>query len=187
MSALAVLIDPQSGAMTPSTGQYSKRLSELRDLYRDKKALDEILANKGDVVAYEVQEFTQPDADIFFGTTTMYPGRVGEEFFMTRGHFHMRRDRGEVYYTQSGEGLLLLESRVGETHTVAMRPGSCVLIPPDWAHRSINTGNVPLVFVWVCSTDAGHDYGDILKRGMRKLVVCKDNTVQVVTNLDFAE
>ena len=187
MLPVAVLIDSKSGAMTPSTGQYSKRLSELRVLYRDKNAFDAILANHGDVVAYDVQEFTQPDADIFFGTTTMYPGRIGEEFYMTRGHFHLRRDRGEVYYTQSGEGLLLLESRDGETQAVEMRPGSCVFIPPDWAHRSINTGDVPLVFVWVCGTDAGHDYANILKRGMRTLVVSQGNAVKLIPNPDFAE
>ena len=187
MFPLGVLIDSNSGAMNPSTGQYSKRLSELRAIYQDQKALDEILAKQGDLVVYEVQEFTQPDADIFFGTTTMYPGRVGEEFYMTRGHFHLRRDRGEVYYTQSGEGLLLLESRDGETQAVAMRPGSCIFIPPDWAHRSINTGDIPLVFVWVCGTDAGHDYADILKRGMRKLVVSQDNAVKLIPNPDSVE
>ncbi len=187
MPTEAVSIDSKSGTMTPSTGHYIKRLSELRALYQDKKALDEILANQGDVIAYEVQEFTQPGADIFFGTTTMYPGRVGEEFFMTRGHFHLRRDKGEVYYTQSGEGLLLLESREGETRSVAMRPGSCVFIPPDWAHRSINTGDVPLVFVWVCSTDAGHDYADILNHGMRKLVVGSNNDVKLTPNPNFTE
>ena len=186
MLPLGVLIDTKSGAMTPSTGRYLKRLNELRGIYRDQEALDAILAARGDIVAYEVLEFIQPGTDIGFGTTTMYPGRVGEEFFMTRGHFHQRRDRGEIYYTQSGEGLLLLQSREGETQTVDMKSGSCAFIPPDWAHRSINTGNVPLVFVWACNPDAGHDYGEILARGMRKLVVSRDGSVALVPNPNFA-
>ena len=90
---------------------------------------------------------------------------------MTRGHFHQRRDMGEVYYTQHGSGLLLLESRDGRTETVDMRPGVCAFIPPDWAHRSINVGGDRLVFVWVCNPEAGHDYADILSKGMRKIVV----------------
>ena len=186
MFPVGVAIDPESGAVAPSTGRYTKRLSELRGLYRDTAALDAMLASNGDSVAYEVIEFRQEGSDLFFGTTTMYPGRVGDEFFMTRGHFHERRDRGEVYYTQSGQGLLLFESRDGETRSVEMKPGVCAFIPPDWAHRSINTGSQPLVFVWVCNPDAGHDYAEILKRGMRKLVVSRANGVELVPNPNFA-
>lgn len=186
MLPVGVAIDPLNGAVAPSTGRYTKRLSELRGLYSDAAAFESDVARDGDRVAYEVTEFRQPASDLFFGTTTMYPGRVGDEFYMTRGHFHERRDRGEVYYTQSGEGLLLLESRDGETRTVEMKPGVCAFIPPDWAHRSINTGEQPLVFVWVCNPDAGHDYGEILKRGMRKLVVDRGNGVELVANPNFA-
>ncbi len=186
MLPIGVVIDPKSGEVTPSTGRYTKRLSEFRGMYRDEKALDALLATGSDVVTYDVVAFIEPGSDIVFGTTTMYPGRVGDEFFMTRGHFHERRDRGEVYYTQSGEGLLLLESREGETRTVEMKPGVCAFIPPDWAHRSINTGDVPLVFVWVCNADAGHDYAEILSRGMRSLVVSKDGAAKLVPNPKFA-
>jgi glucose-6-phosphate isomerase, archaeal len=186
MLPAGVMIDPITGAVTPATGRYSKHLNDIRGIYKDQQALDAILAVQGNIVAYEVVEYIQPGADVSFGTTTMYPGRVGDEFFMTRGHFHKRRDRGEVYYTQSGEGLLLLESREGDTQTVDMKPGSCAFIPPDWAHRSVNTGSVPLVFVWVCNPDAGHDYGEILARGMRKLVVGRGGSVALEANPNFA-
>ncbi len=169
-----VKIDPATGAMSPNTGTYTKRLSEFRGVYRDDKALDDLINTQGDVTTYTVVEYRAPDADIFFGTTTMAPGTVGDEYFMTRGHFHARRDRGEIYYTQSGEGLLLLQSRDGETRTIAMTPGTCAFIPPDWAHRSINIGNKPLVFVWCCNQDAGHDYGEIMSKGMGQIVVARD-------------
>ena len=186
MLPVGVAIDPNSGAVSPSTGRYVKHLSELRGIYQDKQALEGILAARGDVAAYEVIEFRQEGSDLFFGTTAMHPGQVGEEFFMTRGHFHERRDCGEVYYTQSVEGLLLLESRDGETRTVEMKPGVCAFIPPDWAHRSINTGDQPLIFVWVCNPDAGHDYAEILARGMRKLVVKRGDGVALAPNPNFA-
>jgi len=178
---LGVAIDPLTGAVEPHSGRYTKKLSELREIYRDKAAFDRLLA-KGDAIAYEVVEYRPPNSDVTFGTTTMYPGDIGGECYMTRGHFHVRRDMGEVYYTQSGEGLLLLESRDGESRTVEMKPGVCAYIPPDWGHRSINTGSEPLVFVWVCNPAAGHDYGDILSRGMRKIVMKTDGAPDVIDN-----
>jgi glucose-6-phosphate isomerase len=180
-----VRIDGQSGAVTPSTGSYTKKLSELAGLYRDKAAF-QALVNDGDPLAYEVIDYRWKDSDLAFGTTIMAPGKVGDEYFMTRGHFHERRECGETYYTQSGEGILLLQSRDGEVRTVEMRPGICAFIPPDWAHRSINTGKEKLVFVWHCATDAGHEYGEILEKGMRKLVVERDGKVQVVDNPNFS-
>ncbi len=183
MLPIGVGIDPHTGELTPATGRYAKRVGELRTIYQDKAALDVIAA---DALAYEVVEYRAEGSDIIFGTTIMQPGQVGDEYFMTRGHFHVRPDRGEVYYTQSGEGVLLLESRAGESRTVAMKPGVCAFIPPDWAHRSINTGAEKLVFVWVCTADAGHDYGEIMSRGMRSLVVARDGRPAVVPNPRWA-
>ncbi|WP_027132742.1 glucose-6-phosphate isomerase family protein [Geminicoccus roseus] len=180
-----VRIDGTSGAVTPSTGSYVKRLSELGGLYQDRAAFDALL-QADDPVAYEVIDYRFKDSDLAFGTTIMAPGRVGAEYYMTRGHFHERRECGETYYTQSGEGILLLQSRDGETRTVEMKPGICAFIPPDWAHRSINTGRDKLVFVWHCATDAGHEYGEILDKGMRKLVVERDGHAVVVDNPNFA-
>jgi glucose-6-phosphate isomerase, archaeal len=181
-----VKIDPATGAMSPSTGEYTKRASEFRGIYQNQKALDDLIAAQGDIATYKVVEYRAPDADIFFGTTTMYPGRVGDEYFMTRGHYHERRDRGEIYYTQSGTGILVLQSRSGETRTVDMKPGTCAFIPPDWAHRSINTGDTPLVFVWCCNQDAGHDYGEITTRGMRLQVVERNGAPACIPNPNFS-
>lgn len=186
MLPIGVQIDSVTGAVAPATGHYTKRLSEFRATYHDRAAFDAKLATDGDPVTYEVVEFKAEGSDIFFGTTTMYPGRVGDEYYMTRGHFHARRDRAEVYYTQSGKGLLLLESRDGETRTVDMKPGVAAYIPPDWAHRSINIGDQPLVFVWMTNIDAGHDYATIVERGMRTLVVEKDGAPALVPNPNYA-
>ena len=186
MFPVGVSIDPVTGAVSPSTGAYTKRLSEFRGIYGDTTAFDTHIEQLGDTVTYKVVEYREEGADIFFGTTTMYPGKEGDEYFMTRGHFHARRDRGEIYYTQSGEGLLLLQSRDGEMRSVAMTPVVCAFIPPDWAHRSINTGDSPLVFVWCCNQDAGHDYGEIVDRGMRQLVVDRGGKATCVPNPKFA-
>jgi glucose-6-phosphate isomerase len=165
-----VHIDGLSGALKPETGRYRKPLSELAGIFNDKHAY-EVALREGDPLVYEVVEYRKEGSDLFFGTTIMHPGTVGDEYYMTRGHFHADRTMGEVYYTQSGSGVLLLESRDGRSEVVDMKPGVCAFIPPDWAHRSINVGADKLVFVWVCNTQAGHDYGAILSKGMRKLVM----------------
>ena len=177
-----VAIDGRSGAVTPETGRYQKRLSELKGIYQDQAAFAQAVKDGSDPIAYEVIDYRKKESDLAFGTTIMYPGKVGSEYFMTRGHYHERPECGEAYYTQSGEGMLLLESRDGEVRSVEMKPGVCAFIPPDWAHRSINTGKEKLVFVWFCATDAGHDYGEILTRGMRKIVVERDGRTSVIDN-----
>jgi glucose-6-phosphate isomerase len=182
-----VRIDAKSGVVTPMTGHYVKRLSELAGVFQDKRALVADVKANNDPIVYEVAEYKKDGSDVFFGTTTMYPGNVAGEYFMTRGHFHERRDMGEVYYTQSGEGVLLLESRDGQSEVVEMRPGVCAFIPPDWAHRSINVGSDKLVFVWVCNPLAGHDYGDILKKGMRKLVMKGNGRPKIADNPAYQE
>lgn len=182
-----VAIDGVTGAVSPATGRSVKSLSALRELYAAPLLVDAFIAEHGDIDAYEVIEYRTGGSDICFGTTTMAPGKIGAEYFLTRGHFHARPDCGEVYYTQSGAGLLLLHSRTGECRTVDMKPGSCAFIPPEWAHRSVNTGTTPLVFVWVCATDAGQDYSEIAARGMRQRAIEQDGQPLIVANPSYAD
>jgi glucose-6-phosphate isomerase, archaeal len=179
-----VKIDGMTGEVTPETGRYVKHLSDLREVFQDTAAADALIVDRDDPVIYEVVEYKKDGADLFFGTTIMHPGSVGGEYYMTRGHFHVRRDMGEVYYTQSGRGILLLESRDGQSEIVEMQPGVCAFIPPDWAHRSINIGAEKLVFVWVCNVASGQDYGDILTKGMKKKVFIGDNGTASVKDAD---
>lgn len=177
-----VQIDPATGVISPATGGFARRLSDLDGTFQDRQAARRAMIDRDDPLVYEVAEFKCAGSDLFFGTTTMQPGKIGDEFFMTRGHFHQRPDMGEVYCTQSGSGLLLLESRDGRSETIEMRPGSCAFIPPDWAHRSINIGSSLLVFTWFCNVLAGNDYASIARRGMRKLVVDRGDKAEVIDN-----
>jgi glucose-6-phosphate isomerase, archaeal len=182
-----VSIDGRTGEVSPSTDRYTKTLADLRGFFRDTASLEQMVATQGDIPVYEVIGYRKEESDLAFGTTIMSPGKVGDEYFMTRGHFHVRRDRGEAYYTQSGEGLLLLESRAGESRVVEMKLGICAFIPPDWAHRSVNTGAEKLVFTWFCATDAGHEYGEIQERGMRSLILDRGGRPVVEPNPNFAD
>jgi glucose-6-phosphate isomerase len=153
-----------------------RRLSQMRDMYADAAAAAKAVA-AGDPVVYEFYELDAPEdaGDLAFGTTITYPGKVGREYFMTKGHFHTVLDTAEVYYTLSGEGFILLENPEGDAALQPMKPGSAVYVPKRYAHRSINSGSVPLVSFFVFRADAGHNYATIETKGYRKLIVEGDD------------
>lgn len=168
------LVDPAScvvavgaGTMTGGTGRYAKRMADLAGLYEDASAFAKLHCEIGDAVVYEVTEFRPSAAtgDMIFGVTRMRPGRVGREFFLTRGHIHKRADRPEIYYGQQGEGLMQLESPTGETRIVEIASQTICYVPPYWIHRSVNTGPTDLVMVFSYPADSGQDYGIIERSG----------------------
>ncbi|MDF2950761.1 MAG: glucose-6-phosphate isomerase [Anaerocolumna sp.] len=165
--------------------QSTKRpLSKMSGMYNDTDAFQEIL-EKEDPVVYEFYELKIPntDKDLLFGTSITYPGKVGKEYYMTKGHFHEVLDTAEVYYTLSGEGYMLMETPEGEWTAEPLSAGKAVYVPPRWAHRSINTGNIPLITFFTFRGDAGHDYGTIEQKGYRRLIVeGKDGKPEIIEN-----
>jgi len=168
----SVAFEADTGAIPQASAHYQKRLSDLRGLFLDAEAL-ELRIREGDPICYENYAFNQnqDEGDIFFGTTIIYPGKVGSEYYLTRGHYHGKRDHAETYQALSGSGLVLFEREDGTTRVAELAPGKITYIPPFWAHRSVNTADVPLVFLWTCPVDAGHDYEGLGERGMRQVVV----------------
>lgn len=172
------LIDAATGVMGGQAGRYQKLYRDLGGIYADTGAFAALLAQKGDAVAYTVHE-VRPKAqsgDLIFGTTHMEPGRVGDEFFVTRGHIHARANRPETYYGESGEGLMLLESPEGDTRIVPISARVMVYVPPMWIHRSVNTGAAPLVMSFCYPCDSGQDYGIIERSGGMALRIVADGT-----------
>ena len=161
-----------------------RHLSRMAGMYRDDGALW-TMVEAGDPLVYEFYELKLPQTsgDLLFGTSICYPGKVGDEYFMTKGHFHEILETAEVYYTLSGEGYMLMETPEGEWRAEPLSPGRALYVPPRWAHRSINTGREPLVTFFVFRSDAGHDYGTIEQKGYRRLVVeGPDGRPQIVEN-----
>jgi glucose-6-phosphate isomerase len=164
-------------------------LSKMKGMYHDDAAFETIL-EKEDPKVYEFYELKIPNyaSDLLFGTSITYPGKVGNEYYMTKGHFHEVLETAEVYYTLSGEGYMLMETPEGEWKAEALSAGKAVYVPPRWAHRSINTGTEPLVTFFVFRGDAGHDYGTIEQKGYRKLIVeGKDGKPEIIDNPKWAK
>jgi glucose-6-phosphate isomerase, archaeal len=178
----ATRIDWLAGNMHGSPLQSSeKKLGQLEGVFRDSGAWQLM---SPDTLVYRVQWHEAipqgMEGGLFWGTTTIEPGRIGDEYFMTRGHFHARRDRGEYYSTVQGRGMLLLMDEERVTRVEAMEPGSLHYIPGYIAHRTVNTGDTPLIF-WACwPSDSGHDYETIARQGFSARVLDRDGSPAVV-------
>ena len=147
-------------------GTSRRTIADLESYFLDQSAARQM---PPDTLLYEVQSYEPlsegTDGGLFWGNTTLYPGTVGDEYFMTKGHFHHIRNRGEFYVTSKGNGALLLMEENGPTVAETMSPGSVHYIPGHHAHRVANTGSEPLIFIACWPSDAGYDYASIERNG----------------------
>jgi glucose-6-phosphate isomerase, archaeal len=158
-----------------------KYLKDLKGIFQNE---DKLLAMDGNTLVYKVQAYMPvsegKSGGLFFGNSTIFPGKVGDEYFMTRGHFHANTDTGEYYWCISGEGALLLMDEHRNTRAEKMQPGSLHYIPGKTAHRVINTGQVPLIFNACWPSDAGHDYDEIAHNGFSARLIEKDGKPELI-------
>lgn len=181
-------VSAKYGTLEHPSRTYKKKLRELEGLYANTAAFDDAVRSSGDSVVYEVQD-RHPDqvaGDLIFGVTLMQPGRIGDEFYMTRGHIHAKGNRPEVYYGESGEGLMLMESPEGESRIIEIRPRVICYVPPFWIHRSVNTGDTPFVMTFFYPSDSGQDYDVIAKTGgLRSRIMANGNGWTEIPNTDY--
>lgn len=167
---------------TVETGK--RFLSQMGGAFADAAAYDAALQD-GDRLVYEFHGLSLPetDGDLAFGCSIVYPGKIGDEYHMTKGHFHTILETAEVYYCLQGKGYMLLESPDGDWRALAMEAGRAVYVPKHYAHRSVNvSSDEKLVTFFVFRADAGHDYGTIETKGYRKLIVERDGVPAIVDN-----
>jgi glucose-6-phosphate isomerase len=172
-----------TGIIENAQSVQTRRLSDMRGFYADSEA-EAALAEHNPLLYQVYYQYNPPESEGELGicTTIIQPGKVGDEFFMTKGHFHGKIDRAELYFGLSGTGMLVMETPDGITNAQVMTAGVSAYVPPYWAHRTVNTGSEPFVFLACFPADAGYDYATIAERGFGILVVERDGQVQVVEN-----
>ncbi len=165
-------VDFQSGALNPNDRVNVRKLSDMKGMFLDQESEKRIL-QRDDPVIYSFSEKVLPEeaGQLQIALTSINPGKIGEEFYMTKGHYHKKADTAEVYLGFEGEGLLLMQTTGGEFASIDIRPSVLAYIPPYWGHRMANTGSKPFIFFAVYPGDAGHNYGDIEKTGFVKVLV----------------
>jgi glucose-6-phosphate isomerase, archaeal len=166
-----------------------RHLSDLEDIYSDALAYQNVLA-LGNPVVYSVSSLEPGHGagDLHYGLGVIQPGRVGQEFFMTKGHLHEWREAAEVYIGLSGAGLMLLEHESGgELRAVPFGANSIVYVPGFTAHRTVNVGTEPLKYIGVYPARAGHDYGAIRERNFAQVVIAAPDGYRVLERSGFQD
>ena len=161
MNPAPAFVNWADGALqVPGLQRSEKKLGQLSGIFRDRQASAKL--DGRETIVYRVWWWepvpSGTEGGLFWGLTEIQPGRVGNEYFMTRGHWHVIRNRAEFYGTVAGQGKLVLMDRTERTWSEDMAPGSLHYIAGEVAHRIVNTGDVPIRVIACWPSDAGHDY-----------------------------
>lgn len=162
-----IMVDLKTGALSgEGIRSIARCLKDLKGFFRDEEARQ---AHDQGRVVYRIQTFCPvgegEEGGLFWGTTFIEPGMVGDEYFMTKGHYHAERRRSEYYLTVVGCGALILMDENRRTTFEPMSSGKLQYIPAHTAHRVANTGESVLAFLACWPSDAGHDYEPITSEG----------------------
>lgn len=167
MEPFGIELNLDQGLMLGAKNHLVRRASDMRGYYLDAPALERLITEHNNPVHYEVFEVPVPEeaGQLMYCISTLQPGRVGEEYFFTKGHYHQIESTAEIYLCLRGEGYMLMKTTDGQCRAEKMSRGRMLYVPPFWAHRSVNTGGEPLVSFCVYPAEAGHNYGDIAREG----------------------
>src|SRR5689334_18687965 len=108
-SGLVATLDLHLGII-PGAPLMRRCLADLSGAFADSVAFQKGLA-QGNPLIYTVScvEHRQGEGQLHYGLGKLMPGKIGSEYFFTKGHYHSWRAAAEVYVGFRGQGLLLLE------------------------------------------------------------------------------
>ncbi|WP_041081630.1 glucose-6-phosphate isomerase family protein [Thermotoga profunda] len=177
MKPFNVFFDVLEGKMNLLGNKTVRRYNDIKGIFCE---IDPKLEKENPVI-YEVFEapITEKEGDLMFLITVLYPGKVKNEFFMTKGHYHVIENTAEIYLGLRGNGLVLCQTREGDFEPIEISPNKVVYIPPYWAHRTVNTSSEPLVFFGVYPAHAGHDYKSVELEGFKKRVFFENGGIHI--------
>jgi len=164
-----------------------RRLSDMAGYFADEAAYQKVLA-ESDPVLYEVYSISpaQGDGDLNYGFGILMPGKIGDEYYLTKGHLHNWRASAEIYIGLSGEGYMLLEDEATrESRLIPFAKDSIIYVPGNTAHRTINTGKEKMIYIGVYPANAGHDYGFVKERGFDCVLVSRNGKPELLNRQTY--
>ena len=141
-----------------------RRLDEVRGLLRDP------LADGPDhlyTIYMDIRVPLRAEAlralGLGYGAVVYNHGSLGGEALRSQGHVHSAPAAtgvaySEIYEFWHGRGLVYMQDSatadVSDVIVVEAGPGDKVVIPPGWAHATVNTGDGPMAFGAVYALEA---------------------------------
>lgn len=165
-------IDLENCKIIDADNHIERNLSDMEGQYVDKDSYKDMI-EKDDTLLYEVYEklVTEKPGELIQGLSIVHPGKVGKEYFMTKGHFHSILETSELYLCLKGKGMMIMETPEGNWAVEELIPYKVLYVPGRWAHRSVNISDTDLIALFVYPANAGHDYAAIKEKGFRKIVI----------------
>lgn len=165
---------------------------------RTKEEMYPVLAGSepdGPDFAYWV--FSGVAKDRWENMTILAPGKYGQEYVKTYGHYHSSPN-DETYHVVQGNGLLLMQeryfegdkwikSKIAKFIVVKLTAGDEVLITQKWGHALCNTSTEPLITFdnWT-SGHSPEDYTPVeYLKGLAYYVLEKDGSFTLEPNKNY--
>ncbi len=152
----------------------ARKISQARDFLKDKNAAsqsnDIYLMYRGICFKKDKNLFKQHH--LRYDITVIFPGLLGKEFSKTIGHYHQRGSKityPEIYEILSGSGIFLFQkiekdkSRVKEIYFIKVKRGQNIIIPPGFAHITINTTDRLLILANIFADNVNSVYSFLKK------------------------
>lgn len=125
--------------------------------------------------------------------TVLQPGRVGDEYYKTHGHYHIG-EGVEIYKVLSGDGIIIMQrpsfnfESVEAVRLVRMPVNQQIEIPSGWGHTLINLGDTPVVALNYEAPEIENLYaGYVKKRGAAYYVIEKMGKLELEPNKNYGE
>lgn len=157
--SLSVFFDPENGNVKAGRNirfgkEVERKFSDLKDVYINKRAEDNILLYKIYLIENIESKSNRLLKDLEIGFISIQSGMIGNEYIKTLGHFHPNMPSAnfqypEVYTVIAGDvGFLLqrdsgIKNEIVETIFIRVKPDESIIIPPAYGHISINLYNKP--------------------------------------------
>lgn len=138
-------------------------LYDMKGVIYDKKWLK----NTKDFELYYMYRSLKEKNGLRYDITVIPPKMLGKEFVKTKGHYHIG-PYGEIYIVLKGEAIYLMQKekngKIKDVYQIKAKKGDYIIIPPDYAHVTINPSKKGLKMANWISKKCKSDYKPIEKK-----------------------
>ncbi len=140
-----------------------RRLSDMKDVVYDK----EWLKKAPDLELYFMYRGLKERDGLRYDVTVIPARMLGQEYVKTKGHEHIGSYQ-EIYTVLEGEAIFFMQKgkeKIKDAIAIRAEKGESAVIPPDYAHITVNPSEKDLKMANWMAKEAKSDYSFIQKMG----------------------